>query len=193
MAQHWAQVGFGTPVILHLFCVVKILAYAAIALMIVLLTPGIGGLGEIAHWWTEPIVLEKVVLFTMLFEVIGLGCGFGPLNNRFFPPMGSVLYWFASEHHPAATVARTYPTDPRDIAHPRRRRAVCRSAGDAGGRAVRQRNRADPGDRQHARGTAGLGGSDGRRPCWPLAGCETSRSSSAPAERCTGRWPWPSC
>ena len=29
----------------------------------------------------------------MLFEVIGLGCGFGPLNNRFFPPMGSVLYW----------------------------------------------------------------------------------------------------
>ena len=93
MAQHWAQVGFGTPVILHLFYVVKILAYAAIALMIVLLTPGIGGLGEIAHWWTEPIVLEKVVLFTMLFEVIGLGCGFGPLNNRFFPPMGSVLYW----------------------------------------------------------------------------------------------------
>ena len=29
----------------------------------------------------------------MLFEVIGLGCGFGPLNNRFFPPMGSILYW----------------------------------------------------------------------------------------------------
>jgi hypothetical protein len=22
-----------------------------------------------------------------------LGCGFGPLNNRFLPPMGSVLYW----------------------------------------------------------------------------------------------------
>ena len=38
-------------------------------------------------------MFEKVVLYTMLFEVIGLGCGFGPLNNRFFPPMGSVLYW----------------------------------------------------------------------------------------------------
>ena len=33
------------------------------------------------------------VLYTMLFEVVGLGCGFGPLNNRFFPPMGSILYW----------------------------------------------------------------------------------------------------
>src|SRR5246500_2545759 len=29
----------------------------------------------------------------LLFEVIGRGCGFGPLNNRFFPPMGSILYW----------------------------------------------------------------------------------------------------
>jgi Transmembrane protein of unknown function (DUF3556) len=29
----------------------------------------------------------------MLFEVVGLGCGFGPLNNRFFPPLGSILYW----------------------------------------------------------------------------------------------------
>ena len=29
----------------------------------------------------------------MLFEVIGLGCGFGPLNNRFFPLLGSILYW----------------------------------------------------------------------------------------------------
>ena len=38
-------------------------------------------------------MFEKVVLFTILFEVIGLGCGFGPLNNRFFPPMGSILYW----------------------------------------------------------------------------------------------------
>ena len=37
--------------------------------------------------------VPKVVLYTMLFEVVGLGCGFGPLNNRFFPPMGSILYW----------------------------------------------------------------------------------------------------
>ena len=37
--------------------------------------------------------VQKVVLYTMLFEVVGLGCGFGPLNNRFFPPLGSILYW----------------------------------------------------------------------------------------------------
>jgi len=82
MARHWAEVGFGTPVALHLFYVVKILAYIGVA---ALFTRG--------HSWTDSIVFQKVVLYTMLFEVVGLGCGFGPLNNRFYPPMGSALYW----------------------------------------------------------------------------------------------------
>jgi hypothetical protein len=82
MARHWAEVGFGTPVALHLFYVLKILAYA-----------GVCALFTLGHAWTDVVVLQKVVLFTILFEVVGLGCGFGPLNNRFYPPMGSALYW----------------------------------------------------------------------------------------------------
>jgi len=93
MARHWAEVGFGTPVVLHLFYVVKILLYILAAWLIALTTEGIDGFTNVTSWYAEPIVFEKVVLYTMLFEVIGLGCGFGPLNNRFFPPMGSVLYW----------------------------------------------------------------------------------------------------
>jgi hypothetical protein len=94
MARHWAEVGFGTPVVLHLFYVVKILLYVLVAwLMVVVTTDGIDGFTNVAQWYAEPIVFEKVVLYTMLFEVLGLGCGFGPLNNRFFPPMGSALYW----------------------------------------------------------------------------------------------------
>jgi hypothetical protein len=82
MALHWAEVGFGTPVVLHLFYVAKILSYVFAIWLI-----------SVGHSYSDPIVFQKVVLFTMLFEVVGLGCGFGPLNNRFFPPMGSVLYW----------------------------------------------------------------------------------------------------
>jgi hypothetical protein len=93
MARHWAEVGFGTPVVLHLFYVVKILLYVLVAWLVVLTTRGIDGFTNVAQWYDEPIVFEKVVLYTMLFEVVGLGCGFGPLNNRFFPPMGSALYW----------------------------------------------------------------------------------------------------
>ncbi|AGB25204.1 Transmembrane protein of unknown function (DUF3556) [Mycobacterium sp. JS623] len=93
MARHWAEVGFGTPVVLHLFYVVKILLYILGGWLFALATKGIDGFTNVTSWYAEPIVFEKVVLYTMLFEVIGLGCGFGPLNNRFFPPMGSILYW----------------------------------------------------------------------------------------------------
>ena len=96
MARHWAEVGFGTPVLLHLFYVVKIALYILGAWLLALTTEGLGGIDgftNVAHWYAEPIVFEKVVLYTMLFEVVGLGCGFGPLNNRFFPPLGSILYW----------------------------------------------------------------------------------------------------
>jgi hypothetical protein len=93
MARHWAEVGFGTPVLLHLFYVAKVGLYILGAWLICLSTRGIDGFANVTQWYAEPVVFEKVVLYTMLFEVIGLGCGFGPLNNRFFPPMGSILYW----------------------------------------------------------------------------------------------------
>ncbi|MGV0626798.1 DUF3556 domain-containing protein [Mycolicibacter minnesotensis] len=93
MARHWAEVGFGTPVVLHLFYVLKIGLYILGAWLFVLSTSGVDGFANVRQWFAEPIVFQKLVLYTMLFEVIGLGCGFGPLNNRFFPPMGSILYW----------------------------------------------------------------------------------------------------
>jgi hypothetical protein len=94
MARHWAEVGFGTPVVLHLFYVAKILAYILVAWVLVLsTTDGLGGFTDVSSWYNEPILYQKVVFYTLLFEVVGLGCGFGPLNNRFFPPLGSILYW----------------------------------------------------------------------------------------------------
>ncbi|MBF6547890.1 DUF3556 domain-containing protein [Nocardia brasiliensis] len=93
MARHWAEVGFGTPVALHLFYVGKIFLYILGGWLVVLTTAGIDGFTAVGDWWSEPIVFQKVVLYTLLFEVVGLGCGFGPLNNRFLPPLGSILYW----------------------------------------------------------------------------------------------------
>ncbi|WP_319450574.1 MULTISPECIES: DUF3556 domain-containing protein [unclassified Mycobacterium] len=93
LTLHWGEVGFGTPVVLHLFYVVKILLYVLGGWLIAVSTSGIDGFTNVGQWYAEPIVFQKVVLYTMLFEVVGLGCGFGPLNNRFFPPLGSILYW----------------------------------------------------------------------------------------------------
>jgi hypothetical protein len=93
LVVHWGSVGFGTPDSVYVLYLLKIAGYIAAAIFFASLTPGLGGFGNVAHWWTQPIVFEKVVLWTLLFEVLGLGCGFGPLTLRFLPPLGSFLYW----------------------------------------------------------------------------------------------------
>ncbi|BBY08405.1 DUF3556 domain-containing protein [Mycobacterium noviomagense] len=92
-SRHWAEHGFGTPYAVYLLYVLKIAVYIAAPAAIISLTPGLGGFGHIGEWWTQPIVYQKVIIFTLLFEVLGLGCGSGPLTGRFWPPIGGFLYW----------------------------------------------------------------------------------------------------
>jgi hypothetical protein len=93
VTRHWAEHGFGTPYAVYLLYLMKIALYIAAPAAIISLTPGLGGLAHIGDWWTQPIVYQKVVVFTLIFEVLGLGCGSGPLTGRFLPPIGGVLYW----------------------------------------------------------------------------------------------------
>ncbi|SPM37162.1 membrane protein [Mycobacterium rhizamassiliense] len=93
VTRHWVEHGFGTPSGVYLLYLIKIGLYVAAPAAIISLTPGFGGLGHIGDWWTQPIVYQKAVVFTLLFEVLGLGCGSGPLTGRFMPPIGGFLFW----------------------------------------------------------------------------------------------------
>lgn len=93
MARHVAESGFGTPDVVYVLYAVKIAVYVLGGALFALSTTGVDGLTAFGDWWDEPVVFQKVVLWTMLFEVLGLGCGFGPLNLRITPPLGSFLYW----------------------------------------------------------------------------------------------------
>ena len=94
LAQDWALNGFGTPYFVYLLYVVKLVLYAGGGLLLIsATTKGLGGLGNLGDWWTEPIVFEKAVIWTMLWEVLGLGAGSLPLTLRFSPMIGGVLYW----------------------------------------------------------------------------------------------------
>jgi hypothetical protein len=93
LIRHLLEVGFGTPDVVYVIYVLKIALYVLVGMLFALSTPGIDGFTQVADWWTEPIVFQKLVFWTILFEVLGLGCGFGPLNLRFLPPLGSFLYW----------------------------------------------------------------------------------------------------
>jgi len=86
LAQDWALNGFGTPVAVYFLYVLKILVYAGGGALLIFATSG---------WpaWTDPIVFQKAVIWTMLWEVLGLGAGSLPLTLRFKPMIGGVLYW----------------------------------------------------------------------------------------------------
>jgi Transmembrane protein of unknown function (DUF3556) len=94
LAQDWALNGFGTPGFVYLLYLVKLVLYAGGGLLVIsATTDGLGGLGDLGSWWTEPIVFQKAVIWTMLWEVLGLGAGSLPLTLRFSPMIGGVLYW----------------------------------------------------------------------------------------------------
>lgn len=93
LQQHWAIYGFGTPYAIYILYTLKIGLYILGGLLFAASTPGIGGLGNLSDWWFEPVVFQKVIIWTLLFEVLGFGCGFGPLTMRFLPPLGTFLYW----------------------------------------------------------------------------------------------------
>lgn len=92
--QDWAVNGFAPPDAVYLLYVVKLIVYLlGAALVISLTTPGIGGLGDISDWWTQPIVFQKFVVWTSIWEILGLGSGSMQLAARYGPIIGGSLYW----------------------------------------------------------------------------------------------------
>jgi len=93
LVQDWGVNGFGTPYVVYLLYIVKLVIYSVGAALVISTTPGLGGLGDFGDWWTEPILWQKLAVWTLLWEVIGLGCGSMPLTFRFSPMIGGILYW----------------------------------------------------------------------------------------------------
>src|SRR3954453_23229776 len=92
--QDWAVNGFGTPGVVYLLYVVKLIIFSVgVFFVISITTPGVGGLGDIGDWWTKPIVFQKAVVWTSMWEIIGLGSGSMQLAARYGPIIGGALYW----------------------------------------------------------------------------------------------------
>ncbi len=87
MCESWAVQGFGAPAIAYAFYLFKIAVYIALWVLFVSRAPDVAGLSDIGDWWATPVAFEKAILWTMLFEVLGLGCGSGPLTGRYVPPV----------------------------------------------------------------------------------------------------------
>ncbi|MEU6777055.1 DUF3556 domain-containing protein [Streptomyces sp. NPDC046759] len=94
LSAFWAQNGFGSPRVLHLLYILKLVGLSTIGgLLVVTTTSDIGGLLDVRQWWDEPIVYQKLVLWVALLEVVGVGGAWGPLTGHFKPMYGGARYW----------------------------------------------------------------------------------------------------
>ena len=93
VCQAWAREGYGAPLAVYALYAVKLAFYAGMWLLFCWRSPALGGPADIGEWWLRPLAFEKAILWSMLFEGLGLGCGSGPLTGRYLPPVGGFLYF----------------------------------------------------------------------------------------------------
>lgn len=93
VCESWAMQGYGTPLSVYIVYALKVALYIGVWIFFCSFTPGLGSFSNISSWWLDPVAFQKAILWSMLFEVLGLGCGSGPLTGRYFPPVGGFLYF----------------------------------------------------------------------------------------------------
>jgi hypothetical protein len=94
---HWVEAGFGTPKQTAMFYVWKIFFYALFGLIVAgSFTAGLE-FNDIGGWWDEPILYQKLMIWTVLMEILGLAATCGPMAFHFDPPIGQSLYWWQND------------------------------------------------------------------------------------------------
>ena len=56
-------------------------------------TSGLPAFWHVTEWWNQPIVYQKVILWTVLLEAIGVAGSWGPLAGKVKPMTGGILFW----------------------------------------------------------------------------------------------------
>ena len=93
VCEAWAMQGYGTPLAVYIFYALKIALYVGGWMFFCGFTPGMGSFADFGSWWLTPQAFQKAILWSMLFEGMGIGAGSGPLTGRYIPPFGGVLYF----------------------------------------------------------------------------------------------------
>lgn len=94
LALHWCEYGFGTPKVLHVVYILKLVVlYIGGGIAVATFTSDVGGYFSFGEWWNEPIVYQKFILWTVMLEAMGLGGSWGPLAGKFKPMTGGILFW----------------------------------------------------------------------------------------------------
>ena len=94
LATEWAENGFGAPRMVHTIYIVKLVFFFILGgITIATATSGLPAFWHVAQWWNQPIVYQKVILWTVLLEAVGVAGSWGPLAGKVKPMTGGILFW----------------------------------------------------------------------------------------------------
>ena len=93
LTRHWAENGFGSPKVIMVMYLLKLVFFYAVGGVLVgTLTSNLNPLHP-SSWFFEPVFYEKAVLWTVLLECLGFAGSWGPLAGHFKPMSGGVHYY----------------------------------------------------------------------------------------------------
>jgi hypothetical protein len=94
LGADWAENGFGSPKMVHTIYILKLVVFFAIGgVVVATLTSGVPAFWHVSEWWNQPIVYQKVIVWTVLLEAIGVAGSWGPLAGKVKPMTGGILFW----------------------------------------------------------------------------------------------------
>jgi len=109
VCRTWASQVAPTPKLVMAMYWAKYLAlYAGGWAFFVSFSAGYPGFASPSEWAFTAAAFHKAVLWSIFYELMGFGCGMGPMNARFNPPLGGFLHFL----RPGTTKLALFPRLP---------------------------------------------------------------------------------
>ncbi|MGH7790296.1 MAG: DUF3556 domain-containing protein [Candidatus Binatia bacterium] len=94
VCRTWASQVHPTPmVVMAMYWTKYVLLFVGGWAFFVSFSAGYPGFLSPGGWAFTPVAFQKAVLWAIFYEMAGFGCGSGPMNARFWPPLGGFLHF----------------------------------------------------------------------------------------------------
>jgi hypothetical protein len=109
VCRSWAAQVAPTPkIVMAMYWAKYLLLYVGGWAFFVSFSAGYPGFTSPGAWAFTAVAFHKAILWSIFYELMGFGCGMGPMNARFDPPLGGFLHFL----RPGTTKLALFPSLP---------------------------------------------------------------------------------
>ena len=94
ICRMWAERIGATPfIVVVMYWVKYLLLFTGGWAFFCSFSAGYSGFTSVGGWFFDALSFQKLILWAIFYESAGLGCSSGPMNARFWPPLGGFLHF----------------------------------------------------------------------------------------------------